>query len=208
MRNLYVSSPALIAALCLSGCGGSNGPGVPANPNFRAFTVKAHVITVTDDHGNLLSPVHAGDPFTVTFSFDKTVTDTQAGDPTLAFYDFYGSANTLVAQVGQTRFSTNAATSTDMAFEITVTQANAFNPDMYEVYTQGHMAHNLTGIWRNVEVHLGLEDPTKTANASDALPLIAPNVARFTSRYVQLSAENESGNTITVGAQIDEIAAN
>jgi hypothetical protein len=201
MLRLTLASCGLCSVFMLASCGSRT----PSNTNLRSVKMTGHVIQFSDPNGRLLSPVHIGDQMVFNLTFDKTVPATAAtSDPSIAHYDFYGSSNTLTAQVGATQLTVNNDNQSDFRFEITVTHQQT-SGDIFTLYTQDHVSSNQSLANQYYSINFNLTDSTSTANTGIALPSTAPDPTKYDLRVMSLANGGETVDTFYVTAQIDSI---
>lgn len=183
-RGLVKAAAALGASVVVLGAGTGTGAVASPVPPPAPVTIQIQgtVTGVNDFSHNFDHPIAAGDPFTVTYTYDANLPDANA-DPTMGEYRFTtGAGYGLTTVVDGMTFQT--ATDTSGANRIEVFHNNQYNADRYDIWASTNQTYN--GLPVSMQ-RLQMYDNTKTANVSDALLTGAPNMASYQTVQFDLS---------------------
>ncbi len=126
------------------------------------------------DNGFFANTVSAGDTFTGSYTYDSTLADSNATATQGEYRYTTGGAFGMTTTINSMVFQTAADVSGQNRIEIFAD--DPFNDDRYGIWNSANDPHN--GYVVDSQI-LMLTDASKTANASDALPTVAPDLNLF-----------------------------
>ncbi len=149
------------------------------------------VVTSAPDSFNaaqFANPITTGMTFTGVYTFESTLPDTNPSATVGQYRYTTGPGFGLTTTINGMQFQT--ATNVAGLNRIEVIHADPFNADRYALENFRNLTHN--GF--NVVQRLFLLDSTKTANADASLPVTAPNLALFGSKFFTVAIEDLDEN--------------
>lgn len=144
-----------------------------AQAELITFQFSGTVDSVQDPAGYLQGGVVPGSPFSGTYTFDSAATDTYPADPTVGRYVTTTGAS-LTTLVGTLTLSSPGP--------VAVVIGNGNSGDSYDAYTFPFVSSGL----QIPELGIALTETTGGVFVSDELPLLPPDLTRFTTRRFSL----------------------
>jgi hypothetical protein len=173
---------------------------LPVRAELITIAISGQVTGVSDEHGHFGGQIHVGDTITGTYTYDSATLDSYPEDLTYAKYLNYSAPTGISLYVDGFNFGTNPNN-----VEVGITIRNDdFGEDRYTFGSN----HNLSLPDGTSVQHLfwELDDPTGTALSSDALPLTAPDLSRWSSNVLSISTDRDFSINAVVTSAIPEPA--
>ena len=177
----------LVGVVALSGT--LSAEAKPKPKSLVTISLVAEVEEVLDPFELVCSNVAAGDIITATYTYDRGTPDTDPNDNTGAYLNgaapsgFHVDLGDAIVETGKKLFD----------FQVLLIDNTSFDADYYQVTSNGALAPTRCGVNSGL-ILFQLDDPTRTALTSVALPATPPNLAAFANNRLEIYGSDGTNN--------------
>jgi len=182
MRKLNLLFATFAVVLCFSSA--------PARSEWITIAISGQITGLNDQYGHFGGQIHVGDAIAGTYTYDTTISG-------LASYDYYAPPAGISLDVGGFNFQTDP---TNVDFDLSVTNNDLLGYDYYGMISRNNLPlPNSTPVQY---ISWGLGDSTGTALSSDAFPLTAPDLSKWSSNTLNIFHDRDYGINATITSAV------
>jgi hypothetical protein len=168
-KEIGVLAVILLCCVCIS-----------ARADLITISISGHVTAVDDQYGHLENKIDVNDTFTGAYTYDSAIADSYPEDFSYGQFWNYVAPTGVSLSIGELNFRTDPD---NVEFAVTINN-NHLGEDSYSIWSAQNLSLSNGTLVQSISWYIN--DATGTALSSDALPLTAPDLSKWSSNVLRI----------------------